>query len=121
MGSIAHGPGAPPWTIPVIDFARWRQTTNLEEGAAVAKDLISACQTIGFVYIINHGLPQDLLDEAFNTSKRLFDLPLPKKMLAPHPDGSDIHRGYSYPGLEKVSPYSVATSQKARGCARWLT
>jgi len=24
-------------------------------------------------------------------------------MLAPHPDGPTVHRGYSYPGLEKVS------------------
>ena len=24
-------------------------------------------------------------------------------MLAPHPDGPSVHRGYSYPGLEKVS------------------
>lgn len=26
-------------------------------------------------------------------------------MLAPHPDGPDVHRGYSHPGLEKVSQY----------------
>lgn len=24
-------------------------------------------------------------------------------MLAPHPDGAKVHRGYSWPGLEKVS------------------
>lgn len=24
-------------------------------------------------------------------------------MLAPHPPGPDVHRGYSFPGLEKVS------------------
>lgn len=27
-------------------------------------------------------------------------------MLAPHPPGPEVHRGYSYPGLEKVSQYA---------------
>jgi hypothetical protein len=35
--------------------------------------------------------------------KRLFDLKTEEKMLAPHPDGPTVHRGYSWPGLEKVS------------------
>lgn len=26
-------------------------------------------------------------------------------MMAPHPDGAKVHRGYSWPGLEKVSQY----------------
>jgi hypothetical protein len=33
----------------------------------------------------------------------LFNLKLEEKMLAPHPDGHTVHRGYSWPGLEKVS------------------
>jgi hypothetical protein len=44
-----------------------------------------------------------LLEEAFGWSKRLFDLKTEEKMLAPHPDGPTVHRGYSWPGLEKVS------------------
>jgi isopenicillin N synthase-like dioxygenase len=55
------------------------------------------------VCIINHGVSLKLLDEAFAWSKRLFDLKTEGKMLAPHPPGPTIHRGYSWPGLEKAS------------------
>ena len=39
-------------------------------------------------------------------SNRFFDLPLEKKLLAPHPPGGSHHRGYSAPGLEKVSQHT---------------
>ncbi|KUI66804.1 hypothetical protein VM1G_02190 [Cytospora mali] len=91
-------------TLPVIDFSRWYQGSP-EERKKVAKDLAEACRSVGFVYIVNHGVAPDLLDEAFGWSKKLFDLPEEKKMLAPHPPGPNVHRGYSWPGLEKVSQY----------------
>lgn len=87
--------------LPVIDFAKWTEGT--EEKYAIGKALADACHTVGFVYIINHGVSPALLAEAFSWSKRLFDLKLEEKMLAPHPPGPNVHRGYSWPGLEKVS------------------
>ncbi|KKY37670.1 putative thymine dioxygenase [Diaporthe ampelina] len=90
--------------LPVIDLSRWLKGSP-EEKKAVAKDLAEACRGVGFVYIINHGVTPELLDEAFGWSKKLFDLPEEKKMLAPHPPGPNVHRGYSWPGLEKVSQY----------------
>ena len=106
MGSIEQEPPPPsssPLSIPVIDFANWNENCTTEEGYAVAKKLANACHNVGFVSIINHGVSPDLLDEAFRWSKRLFDLKQEEKMLAPHPDGPTVHRGYSWPGLEKVS------------------
>lgn len=73
-------------SLPVIDFNRWYQG-SLEEKKKVAGDLVEACRLVGFVYIINHGVAPDLLDEAFGWSKKLFDLSEEKKMLAPHPPG----------------------------------
>ncbi|KAJ4421543.1 hypothetical protein N0V82_003681 [Gnomoniopsis sp. IMI 355080] len=90
--------------LPVIDFSRWLQG-SAEDKTQVAHDLAEACRRVGFVYVVNHGVPTNLLDEAFSWSKKLFDLPEDKKMLAPHPPGPDVHRGYSWPGLEKVSQY----------------
>ena len=103
MGSVGDAEAVP--SLPVIDFAKWNSSTSREEQLAVAKELTNACRRVGFVYIINHGLPQEMLDEAFDTAKRLFDLSHKQKMQAPHPDGPEVHRGYSYPGLEKVSQY----------------
>lgn len=90
--------------LPVIDFSRWLEGSP-EEKKSVAHDLAEACRHVGFVYVVNHGVPPALLDEAFAWSRKLFDLPADEKMLAPHPPGPDVHRGYSWPGLEKVSQY----------------
>ncbi|KAF4304669.1 Isopenicillin N synthase [Botryosphaeria dothidea] len=91
-------------SIPVVDFGAWSNGSS-EQKQKIAKELTDAARGVGFVYIINHGVPDDVLEQAFGWSKKLFDLPHEKKMLAPHPPGPNVHRGYSWPGLEKVSQY----------------
>lgn len=90
--------------LPIIDFSRWLNGSP-EDKKKVAQELAQACREVGFIYVINHGVAPELLEEAFGWSKKLFDLPEEKKMLAPHPPGPNVHRGYSWPGLEKVSQY----------------
>ncbi|KAI8067901.1 hypothetical protein BC940DRAFT_300743 [Gongronella butleri] len=58
-------------TIPIIDFSQDKQT--------VAKHVLEACSTIGFFYMVNHGLPQADIDRAFALSKDFFDQPLEAK------------------------------------------
>lgn len=106
MGSIGNEEvptAATEVSIPIIDFSEWSAESTADNRFAVAKQLADACHNVGFVSIINHGVSSDLLEEAFGWSKRLFDLSTEEKMLAPHPDGPTVHRGYSWPGLEKVS------------------
>ncbi|TLD24218.1 hypothetical protein PspLS_06327 [Pyricularia sp. CBS 133598] len=95
--------------IPIIDFGLWFGGTSVER-KLIAQDLSSACRHVGFVYLVNHGIDQNLLTEAFAWSEKFFDLPMEKKMLVPHPPGFLIHRGYSWPGLEKVSQKEDLTS-----------
>lgn len=90
-------------TIPVVDFAEWSNDASAQSRQKIASSLVQACREVGFVYIVNHGISDELLSEAFAMSKRLFDLSLEEKMLAPHPPNPEWHRGYSSPGLEKVS------------------
>jgi len=101
MGSIEKETSSS--SIPIIDFSAWTSDSTPEAKLVVAKELADACHHVGFVSIVNHGVPLELLDEAFAWSKKLFDLKTEQKMLAPHPDGPTVHRGYSWPGLEKVS------------------
>lgn len=89
--------------IPVVDFSSWNNPRDKSDRMRVAQELVEACQRVGFVYIVNHSLPEAVLDEAFAWTKRLFDLPQEVKMKAPHPPGWALHRGYSPPGFEKVS------------------
>ncbi|MDP6344232.1 MAG: 2-oxoglutarate and iron-dependent oxygenase domain-containing protein [Alphaproteobacteria bacterium] len=44
--------------------------------AAAAADFRRACESVGFLYIANHGVAQDLIDGAFAQSRRFHALPL---------------------------------------------
>ncbi|KAI0538617.1 hypothetical protein GGR58DRAFT_287039 [Xylaria digitata] len=101
----------PTTAIPVVDLASWADGSAADR-KRIASELTDACRRVGFVYVVNHGLPDEVLGEAFAWSKRLFDLPLEKKMLAPHPLGSSVHRGYSWPGLEKISQTVYADGEE---------
>ena len=90
-------------SVPIVDFAGWSTNASNEQRKKVANQLVEACRNVGFVYIINHNVASERLAEAFGWSKKLFDLELKQKLLAPHPEGYTVHRGYSWPGLEKVS------------------
>ena len=86
--------------LPIVDFAGWKTP---EKKKAVAAELVKTCCTSGFAYIVNHGVSNDELEEAFGWTKKLFDLRHEEKMCAPHPEGGKVHRGYSAPGRERAA------------------
>lgn len=63
--------------IPVIDVA----AAAGEDQAQVAKDLVEAAIEHGFIYIKNTGkdIPVDVIEDAFNLSRKLFAAPLEEK------------------------------------------
>ncbi|MCJ1399540.1 hypothetical protein MMC11_002742 [Xylographa trunciseda] len=88
-------------TIPVVNLSPFF-AGEAEQQPQAADKLAEACQNLGFVVIIGHGISSELLNEAFDWSRKLFELSHDDKMKAPHPASSVPHRGYSPPGLEKV-------------------
>ena len=82
--------------LPIIDFSNWEEG-SVQERFKIGTTLTTAFHEVGFVYIINHGMEPNEIAKAFEWSRRLFDLELEEKMLAPHPPGPTVHRGYSYP------------------------
>lgn len=56
-------------SIPIIDFADFKSNPN-----KVAHDVIEACKSIGFFYMINHDLPQKDIDRAFDLVSVCFSL-----------------------------------------------
>ncbi|KAF4121014.1 Isopenicillin N synthase [Geosmithia morbida] len=88
-------------SIPVIDFAKF-DCGSPEDDQAIGKAMYEAFRDHGFAYIANHGIPQGVVDEAFEWNRKFFDLPQAIKGKAPHPPVGWWHRGYSGIGREKV-------------------
>jgi len=69
----------PEATIPVIDLGPYfAGVPGALEITAV--ELRQALETIGFFIIVNHGVPQDLIDRTFAAAQRFHDQPLEAKM-----------------------------------------
>ncbi|MER9657822.1 isopenicillin N synthase family oxygenase [Mesorhizobium sp. M0152] len=87
--------------IPLVDIAPLLDGTNKQ---AVAKEIRWALSNIGFMYVKNHSIPQDLVDSVFDVSRRFFDLPMSQKMSL-HISKSDVAlRGYIEPFGENTNP-----------------
>ncbi len=68
-----------PEEIPVIDLAPF---FSGDEAArrAVARDIGAACEAVGFLYIVNHGVPQGLIDGVFAETRRFYAQPFAERM-----------------------------------------
>lgn len=57
--------------IPIVDFAPALAGTP-EGKTAVARAIGEACETVGFFYLVGHGVPQDLIDATFAADRQFF-------------------------------------------------
>jgi isopenicillin N synthase-like dioxygenase len=89
-------------SVPVIDFAGMLGSDPAEK-AKVAAALGDACSNIGFFYIMNHGIPQTLIDRVFAESERFFRIPSEDK-IAVHVKKSPNLVGYVGMGEENADP-----------------
>ncbi|KAI0761932.1 thymine dioxygenase [Trametes elegans] len=85
--------------ISILDFGAFLDGSAKQE---VASAMLESFKRIGFVYLVNHGIPDAKIRDMFDWSRRFFALPMDVKQLAPHPPSGTHHRGYSAPGVEKV-------------------
>ncbi len=96
-------------TVPVLDIAPFA-AADAAGKRAVAGRMDAACRDTGFLVVSGHGIPPDLLDDAFAVSREFFDLPLPEK-LRYEPPHREANRGYTAVAsrtlartLDKTSP-----------------
>lgn len=78
--------------VPAIDIAPFLGGDAAGK-AQVAKDVAAAAETIGFVVLSGHGIPQGLLETVFQKGFEFFDLPDQDKAKW-HPTGPAKQRGY---------------------------
>ena len=64
--------------IPIIDLSLF-QNGDIESKQKIAKQIYQTCHEIGFIYVKNYNLSPKLIEQVFDYSKYLFDLPLEVK------------------------------------------
>jgi isopenicillin N synthase-like dioxygenase len=98
--------------VPVIDISPFTKDGSLESQQRVAQQFAEKASLNGCVGIRGHNVAHNILTEAFEMTKKLFDLPYDQKMKAPHPDGPIPHRGYSSVGRENAAQKTESENWK---------
>jgi isopenicillin N synthase-like dioxygenase len=80
--------------IPALSLEPWRRGN--QDRAALAESVCDVCHDVGFFVLVDHGVDPRLVDSVFSLSRRLFDLPLEKKLLI------DKRRSRHFRGWEAV-------------------
>jgi isopenicillin N synthase-like dioxygenase len=86
---------------PVFDLGRFERAAA-DQRTALAQEVDVICRTTGFLAIVNHGVPQALIEDVWSKAQAFFDLPPEEKHRAAAP-----YRGYPYgylgPELEALA------------------
>lgn len=90
--------------IPVIDFQKYSLGTDADvtEVQKLGKEVCTALETIGFCYIKNHGISEDIIEAAFKSSKEFFLQPEEEK--AKYPRSQNYNFGWVGVEGERLNP-----------------
>lgn len=88
--------------IPIIDFGAFAKG-NAADRARLASEIDEACTDIGFFAIVNHGVEDRVIAEAWDETRRFFDLSEEEKARAAPEMTGDYPYGYIPLGGEKLS------------------
>ena len=86
-------------TIPIIDL-NYLKTGDYSQVLALAKQLHQHFSDVGFVYITNHGISGELVDELEGASRKFFALQHQEKMQISMTHAAQAWRGYFPVGAE---------------------
>jgi isopenicillin N synthase-like dioxygenase len=92
--------------IPIVDLSKFTHGTDDERTEFVAK-LGKAFHEVGFVGVVNHGIPKTLVDDFYREAKLFFALPRETKYRYEIPELAG-QRGYTSFGKEHAKGSSVA-------------
>lgn len=84
-------------SLPILDISEL--DAGAAEAAAFREQLRQVTHDVGFFYLVGHGIPQQLIDEVLDVSRRFFELPEADK-LAIENIHSPQFRGYTRVGKE---------------------
>ncbi|KAF7195826.1 Proline hydroxylase buaE [Pseudocercospora fuligena] len=87
--------------IPLIDFSAFL-SGDAATKKSTAQAILAGFQNAGFVYLSNHGIPDNELRNTFSESAKFFARPFAEKDQLAWTT-PEANRGYSQPGREKVT------------------
>jgi isopenicillin N synthase-like dioxygenase len=92
--------------IPTVDLSRFVEGSD-DARAGFVRDLSKAFHEVGFVAVVNHGIPKSLIEGFYTASKEFFALPEAVKRQYEIP-GMAGQRGYTSFGKEHAKQSTVA-------------
>jgi isopenicillin N synthase-like dioxygenase len=96
-------------SVPIIDL-KGTFGGDAPERAAAARAVRSACRDTGFFYVVNHGVEQSVIDEAFAQSKRFFARPEQWKLKCLKKTGTNGYEPMESQALDPESPADLKES-----------
>src|SRR5262245_9362563 len=87
--------------VPVLDLGPLNRGEDLRP---LARELRRACETIGFFYVANHGIPPAIFEGVFAATRRYFDLP--ESLRLTHRIDERFRRGFMPQGINQHPGYA---------------
>jgi isopenicillin N synthase-like dioxygenase len=86
-------------SVPVIDLSQLNSSSEADRADIVAQ-LMKAATEIGFLQVVNHGIPKELVDTMFAQSAKFFSLPLDTKKKSKH----DAVKNVGFESYSQIRP-----------------
>lgn len=96
--------------LPVVDVSGLSADDPTARRVAAAA-LGRACEDVGFLQVVGHGVPQPAIDGAFAAAHRFFALPIERKAFATLTEGV-LNRGYDGVASQQLDPGGTAADLK---------
>ncbi len=98
MNNLVHTKKVASRDLPIIDLGDFIESdcTSLND---LPEQIRTACESVGFYFVVNHGVPDELIERIFAEAKRFHDQPFEKKSAL---KVNQDQRGYIVPGATKV-------------------
>jgi isopenicillin N synthase-like dioxygenase len=94
-------------TVPLIDFAPFVEGDRAAR-QQVAAEIYAACQEVGFMYLRNSGISEDLVDRLFAEAKQFFALPAEVKEQGARSDATNCgYIGFQRERLNPANPWDL--------------
>ena len=87
-------------TLPILDISQL--DAGPDDSAAFREQLRQVTHDVGFFYLVGHGIPQQLIDQVLDVSRRFFALPEADKLAIENVHSSRF-RGYTRVGKEPTN------------------